>query len=136
MTWQARVWFLVIGGRHSAIAALIWFADIEFPEGSYEVIRQLQPLGRWAWIFLITGVLAFAAAAAGRESLARKVVALSVLGTSCWAFGFIAAGLDGTLVAPTAPVVWTALVLKDLLIASSDLSRPDLTALTARRGSS
>lgn len=119
MTWHARAFVGIIALRQFGIAALIWWSSLEFPEGSYRIINELSPLGRWAWLFAACATVALAAAVTNRLGLARLAIMSSVLLTSAWAIGFTAAAIDGTLVTPTAPVVWGALAAKDVILALS-----------------
>lgn len=119
MTWQPRAYVGIIALRHFGIAALIWWSNLEFPEGSYRLIRELQPMGRWAGIFFVIAVVAAVSAALNNVRVARMAIMASVLVTSAWAIGFTAAAVDGSLIIPTAPVVWSALAAKDVILALS-----------------
>ena len=131
MTHRARAYLVIVGARCLALAVCCLAMPGSFRSPSYEVIKQVIPspsaqaaLAIWGVVFGVGAILAVVAAVAGNEDVARWALVVSALTSSLWVGGFFAAMFTGTLTGPTGPIVWGAVVLKDLTMLRQPLRNP------------
>lgn len=128
MTARARAYLLTAAARHIAVGVTCILAPGEFASPSYAAIKGVLPVDgtyaitMWGILFGATGLLCAFAAAAGRAGEARWALLASVLTSALWAAGFVAElRYSG---APTGPIIWTAVTIKDITMLRSPLRNP------------
>jgi hypothetical protein len=124
MSWRARAYLAVIAMRHFAVAWICVFSPVSFGGTTYEQVRGTMSLRVWGGVFSFIGVLAVVALWRGGEALARYCLVMSAVISSIWAAGLYVAWIQGDLSAKPLPILWTALVMIDLIVASEPLRTP------------
>lgn len=124
MSWRARAFLTIMAARHLAVGILcIYTADL-FTSPSFETLRRVLPLEVWGALLVVTGLQAVGAAATGGELWARLVLIGSAALTAAWCAAFVAVAVTGDLDAPSLPITWAALTLKDLVVSAMPLRTP------------
>lgn len=121
---RPRAYLAIMAARHICVGAYALLAPDSFHGRNYGPVRDLLPLQMWGAVFLIVGLHGVIIVFFGRELHARAVLVASATITAAWAAGQIIAGVAGDLPAPSGPIVWSALVLKDLVVAGMQLRLP------------
>lgn len=124
MSWRARAFLSIMAARHLAVGLLCIFSADLFTSPSFDSLRRLLPLEVWGALLVVTGLQAVGAALSGGELWARLVLAGSSALTAAWCAAFVAAAATGHLDAPSLPITWAALTLKDLVVSAMPLRTP------------
>lgn len=124
LTWQARVYLLIVTLRHFGGGLLCLAAADRFTSPSYSTIRQILPLQVWGVLLMAIGFHAACSVAFDRELWARAVLVASACVTGAWAAGYAITAVQGHLDAPMSPLVWAALMLKDVDVSAMRLRMP------------
>jgi len=124
VTWRARAYLAVIVVRHAGVGAFCVLAPRTFRASSFDTLKSLAPLQVWGAVLLVTGTMAALAVILNWEPWARVVLVASATVSGCWAAAFLMAGIRGQLAGPTAPILWAALVFKDLIVSGMPLRAP------------
>lgn len=124
MSWRARAFLSIMAARHLAVGLLCIFSAELFTSPSFETLRKVLPLPVWGALLVVTGLQAVGAAATGGELWARLVLVGSAALTAAWCAAFIASAITGDLDAPSLPITWASLTLKDLVVSAMPLRTP------------
>lgn len=128
---RARVYMGIAAVRHLLVGLFCFFRPGDFTSPSYNGVKGALPfvnpnhsLQAYGVFFILTALTCAWSVVSGREGAARAGLLFSVVTTGFWVGGFFAAALDHTLGGPTGPVVWTAIVAKDLTMLREPLRNP------------
>lgn len=124
MTWRARAYLTVGSLRHLAIGVTgLTLADT-YDGDAFAILFRIFSLEVWATIFLVGGLHLAYAAGRGSVGHARVALIISASMTAAWAVGFGLAFHQGGVVSPLGCILFTALVLKDLVQCGQPLRSP------------
>lgn len=124
MSVRAQLYLAVTAVFHLSLALFCLLDGVVLASPSYYAIQLVAPFWAWGLVMLVVGIVCSVAAVTRHETTARVGLLLAVLVTASWAAGFVASAAIGTLAGPTGPLVWAALLAKDLLQCRSPLRVP------------
>ena len=131
MTHRARAYLGIAAARHVLLGLLCILDPATFTSPSYEGILSALPIFHvitaievWGVVFIVTGSVCAAAAGTARAGVARLGLTMSAVVSAMWVGGFLASALSGALAGWSGPVVWAALVAKDLTMLRDPLRNP------------
>jgi len=131
LTLRARTYMGIVSMRHLLIGAFCLIRPGDFQSPSYGGVKDalgfLAPdtaLMVYGLAFIIAGVASAVPVVTGGDGAARAGLLISVVVTGLWVGGFFAAIWDGTIAGPTGPVVWCAVLAKDLTMLREPLRNP------------
>lgn len=124
MTWRARAYLAVGSLRHIALGASGLALADTFQSDAFKILFDVFSLELWSILFLAGGLHLAYAAGKGSTSHARVALILSACMTAAWAVGFILAFHAGGVVSPLGGILFSALVLKDLVQCGQPLRSP------------
>ena len=131
MTPRAQWYMAICAARHCVLGVLCVLDPGTFTSPSYRGMLAAIPVFRgadaivvWGVVFLAAGIVAAAATATRGATVARVALTVSVVVTAAWCGGFIVSALHRDLAGWSGPVVWAALVAKDLVMLRDPLVVP------------
>lgn len=126
MTGRARAYLIVTAYQHFALAVFLGLASAEFTSSSFTTIRDISygSLQPWAWAFGLVSLIAVYAAMSGSEPVARAALTCSAVTFGFWAMSFLVGIFTEVDAGPSAAIIWSALVAKDLIVGAQPLSAP------------
>lgn len=131
MTTRGRAYLTILGLQHLTVGVVALAAPGQFSGPAFAGVTRLLPLTLWAAIFVVIGAQGVAIAVIGRELHARMVLVMSAAVTGAWAAAFLLVWGSGQPISPTMPILWTAAVGKDFVVAGMPL-RPPIVELGIR----
>jgi hypothetical protein len=126
MTGRAQMYLTIAGIRHLAIGLCCLLVPWAFHTSSWRPLRALVPGGLLTWGIAgcLTGLICLSAAGAKKEGWARAGLLSSAVITGLWAGALWSAVALGEASSPTGPIIWTAVVLKDLVVCRQPMRSP------------
>lgn len=124
MTPRARAYLATAAVRHFLLALACVTIPDSFTSSSFDAIRSVLPLQAWGVVFFGVTVVAAWAVVRRSEPAARLSLIMSASSTAVWAGGLVAAYFTGTLTGPSGPIIWWAVVLKDLIVCRQPMRSP------------
>lgn len=124
MTWRARAYLVVGALRHLGVGATGLAVPDTYDGDSFKILLSVLSLDLWAILFIVGGFHLGFAAIRGSVGHARVALIISAAMTSAWAMGFYLAFFAGGVVSPLGAILFSALVLKDLVQCGQPLRSP------------
>lgn len=124
MTVRARAYLCIGSLRHLALGISGLALADTFSSDAFKVLFDVFSLEVWSILFLVGGIHLAYAAVKGSVGHARVALILSASMTAAWAVGFFLAFKQGGVVSPLGGILFSALVLKDLVQCGQPLRSP------------
>lgn len=124
MTWRARAYLCVGALRHLALGVTGLTLPGTYDGDAFGILLGVLSLTMWSVLFLVGGLHLAYAAGRGNVGHARVALILSAAMTAAWAVGFLLAFFEGGVVSPLGTILFSALVLKDLVQCGQPLRSP------------
>lgn len=124
MTLRARAYLCIGSLRHLAMGASGLALSDTFDGAAFKVLLGVFSLEVWSILFLLGGMYLAYAAGKGDVWHARVALIFSASMTAAWAVGFFLAFRQGGVVSPIGGILFSALVLKDLVQCGQPLRSP------------
>lgn len=136
MTVRARLYLASTAATHWGMALALFLFPGRFGSESFEVVREISNgvIQLWAIGFVIVSILATLATLSGSEFTARMALTISAMLMGFWAAAFVLSAYFGFEVGPSAYILWSSLVAKDLIVGYYPLTAPLEPLLRRVRG--
>ena len=128
---RARIYLATAVAQHAIIGGWCLLDPDAFTSSAFAGLRSALPfvdpgqaMATWGMLLANIAVLCLVAVVAGSEGWARAALLASVAVEGMWLGGYLYSVANGLLTGPVGPVIWTAVVARDLTMLRQPLRNP------------